>query len=307
MNTKHFRILSREHNPEYSDPGSTRPVRVGSVVFGGSRPVVIAGPCAVESFEQTREIARAVRAAGADMLRGGCYKPRTSPYDFQGLGEEGLKILALVRAETKLPIVTEVLDVRLVDQVASYTDMIQIGSRSMQNFPLLSEVGRQTKPVLLKRGMAATLEEWLCAAEYIAKEGNTEIVLCERGVRNFAAGEYSRFCLDLTVVKAVQDLSYLPIIVDPSHATGSADTISPASEAAIAFGADGLMIEVIGAATDRSTIRCDSLQGIRPDVLRDIVKRVQTRRSWHSPARPADEPILIANQSPKTGQCCGDD
>jgi 3-deoxy-7-phosphoheptulonate synthase len=275
MKPDDFRIVSRDFNPPYSDPEATRIVSVGDLTFGGDRAAIIAGPCAVESYRQTIEIARVVRAAGGDMLRGGCYKPRTSPYDFQGLGEEGLKIMAATRDETGLPVVTEVLDVRLVDTVARYADMIQVGSRSMQNFCLLSEVGKTRKPVLLKRGMAATLHEWLCAAEYIAKEGNCEIVLCERGIRTFSSGEYSRFCLDLNVVKATRNRTYLPVIVDPSHATGDADMVPAASEAAIVFGAQGLIIEVIGEETERRLIRCDAAQGIRPQVLADLIRRVR--------------------------------
>jgi 3-deoxy-7-phosphoheptulonate synthase len=271
---KDYRKISRVCNPQYGVLG-TKTVRVRHLEFGAGPPVIIAGPCAVESFEQTMEVARAVRRAGADMLRGGAFKPRTSPYDFQGLGEDGLKILAAAREETGLPIVTEVLDVRLVDLVGRYADMIQIGSRSMQSFPLLVEVGRLGKPVLLKRGMSATLHEWLCAAEYIAKEGNTEVVLCERGIRTFSAGEYSRFCLDLNVVKAVREATYLPVIVDPSHATGDAEMVPMAAEAAIAYGAHGLIIEVMGTESRREELRCDGQQAIRPAALQQVISRVR--------------------------------
>jgi 3-deoxy-7-phosphoheptulonate synthase len=279
---KDYRTVSRACNVRYGAQ-ETKVVRVGRVEFGGDYPVVIAGPCAVESFEQTMEVARAVRRAGADVLRGGAFKPRTSPYDFQGLGEEGLKILAAARQETGLPIVTEVLDVRLVELVGRYADMIQIGSRSMQAYPLLVEVGRLGKPVLLKRGMAATLHEWLCAAEYIAKEGNTEIVLCERGIRTFSAGEYSRFCLDLNVVKAVREATYLPVIVDPSHATGDADMVPMAAEAAIAYGAHGLIIEVMGREGRREELRCDGQQAIRPAVLQQVISRVRRSMEGSNP------------------------
>ena len=261
------------------DAGATSFVRVGRAVFGAPRPVVIAGPCAVESARQTLAVARAVRKCGADMLRGGAYKPRTSPYDFQGLGEEGLKILADARAETGLPVVTEVIDVRLVDLVARYADMLQVGSRSMQNFPLLVEVGRSGKPVLLKRSMSATLFEWLCAAEYIAAEGNLQIVFCERGIRSPVAGEYSRFSLDLNVIPALRAATSLPIIVDPSHATGRADMVPGAALAAIASGAHGLILEVIAEDTVRDTVRCDAAQAIRPGALGEIVRGIE-RLAW---------------------------
>jgi 3-deoxy-7-phosphoheptulonate synthase len=258
---------------------------VGSVEFGEARPVVIAGPCAVESVEQTLEVARCVQKAGADLLRGGAFKPRTSPHDFQGLGEEGLKILAQAGAATGLPVVTEVMDVRCVDLVAGYADMLQVGSRNMHNFPLLKEVGRARKPVLLKRGMAASLCEWLGAAEYIAAEGNFDIVLCERGIKAFAAGEYSRNILDLNVIPAARACSFLPVIVDPSHATGVAVMVEPASRAAIEFGCHGLMIEV--AASDSSP-RCDAVQAINPEALKRIVRFIDSREESlagrHDPA-----------------------
>jgi 3-deoxy-7-phosphoheptulonate synthase len=246
-------------------------VRVRDVVFGGPAPVVIAGPCAVEGAQHTLAIARAVRDAGAQMLRGGAFKPRTSPYDFQGLGHEGLKILADARAETGLPVVTEVLDVRLVELVSRYADMLQVGSRSMQNVPLLAEVGRSGLPVLLKRGMAASLYEWLCAAEYIAREGNTRIVLCERGIRSITDGEYSRFSLDLNVIGAARAATYLPIIVDPSHGTGRADLVPAAALAAIATGAQGLIIETIADETCREELRSDAQQAIRASTLRRLI------------------------------------
>jgi len=204
------------------------------------------------------------------MLRGGAYKPRTSPHDFQGTGVEGLCILRIAREETGLPIVTEVMDTRLVEQVAEYADMIQIGSRNMQNYPLLAEVARARKPVLLKRGMAASLCEWLGAAEYIAKQGNLDIVLCERGIKAFAAGEYSRYVLDLNVIPAVLANTFLPVIVDPSHATGVASMVEPASRAALEFGSQGLMIEVADFASGRP--RCDADQAINGETLARIVK-----------------------------------
>ena len=207
--TKICPLLSRRTNPKY-DEGPTRSVHVKHVEFGAGQPVIIGGPCSVESVEQTLELAHAVKAAGGDMLRGGAYKPRTSPHDFQGLGLEGLEILREARLQTGLPIVTEVMDPRLVEQVGEYADMLQIGSRNMQNYPLLTEVGRFGKPVLLKRGMAASLCEWLGAAEYIAKEGNLDVVLCERGIKAYPSGEYSRFILDLNVIPALQAWSSPP-------------------------------------------------------------------------------------------------
>jgi 3-deoxy-7-phosphoheptulonate synthase len=272
--TQSFRTISRDGSLVFRESG-TRVVSVGGAAFGGPRPVVIAGPCAVESAEQTLAVARAVRDSGAQMLRGGAFKPRTSPYEFRGLGEDGLKILAAARAETGLPVVTEVLDVRQVDLVASYADMLQVGSRSMQNFPLLTEVGQSGKPVLLKRAMAASLFEWLCAAEYIAKEGNTQIVLCERGIRTFADGEYARFSLDLNVIAAARRSCYLPIIVDPSHATGRADMVPAAAHAGIACGAHGLIVEVIAGDTDRACVRCDAAQAIRPETLAHLVRTLE--------------------------------
>ncbi len=262
-------LICRATNPEYGEQ-KTRVVEVRGVRFGGERPVVIGGPCAVESQEQTLSVARAVRSAGADMLRGGAYKPRTSPYDFQGTGLEGLCILQVAREETGLPVVTEAMDPRLVEQVAEYADMIQVGSRNMQNYPLLAEVGRVHKPVLLKRGMAASLCEWLGAAEYIAKQGNMDIVLCERGIKAFAAGEYSRYVLDLNVIPAVRAHTFLPVIVDPSHATGVAAMVEPASRAALEFGAQGLIIEVADPAAPRP--KCDAVQAIDGDTLANIVK-----------------------------------
>jgi 3-deoxy-7-phosphoheptulonate synthase len=262
-------LLCRRTNPQYGEDG-TRVVEVGGVRFGGDRPVVIGGPCAVENRDQTLAVARAVKSAGADMLRGGAYKPRTSPHDFQGTGIEGLIILRIAREETGLPIVTEVMDTRLVEQVAEYADMLQIGSRNMQNYPLLREVGRTSKPVLLKRGMGASLCEWLGAAEYIAQQGNLNIVLCERGIKAFAAGEYSRYILDLAVIPAVRENTFLPVIVDPSHATGVAALVEPASRAALEFGSQGLMIEVADFSSGRP--RCDADQAISGETLARIVR-----------------------------------
>ncbi len=270
-------LVSRHTNPRYGET-RTRIVQVGRVSFGGARPVVIAGPCAVESREQTLEVARAVKEAGADMMRGGAYKPRTSPHDFQGLGLEGLKILREASQETGLPVVTEVMDVRLVEQVAEYADMLQVGSRNMQNYPLLVEVGRAGKPVLLKRGMAACLCEWLGAAEYIANEGNLDIVLCERGIKSLAAGQYSRFSLDLNVIPATRAETFLPVIVDPSHATGVSEMVEPASRAAVEFGSHGLIIEVASDRIDAPRPKCDAAQAISPTTLRRIVHFIEVRQ-----------------------------
>lgn len=231
-----YKLVSREVKPEATV------VSVGGVPIGGPGLVVVAGPCAVESLEQTVEVARRVKEAGAHLLRGGAFKPRTSPYSFQGLGKQGLEILAQARAETGLPVVTEAVDEPSLDLVEEYADAIQIGARNMQNFSLLKRAGRARKPVLLKRGLSATLEEFLMSAEYILSEGNYQVALCERGVRTFS--DFSRNTLDLAVVPAVQQLSHLPILVDPSHGTGRRDKVAPLSRAAAAVGADGLLIEV---------------------------------------------------------------
>jgi 3-deoxy-7-phosphoheptulonate synthase len=269
-------LVGRKTNPGYGNDGR-RVVEVQGVRFGAGLPVVIAGPCAVESWNQTLELARIVKASGADMLRGGAFKPRTSPHDFQGLGVEGLKILRAAGDETGLPVVTEVIDVRLVETVARYADMLQIGARSMQNYPLLVEAGRLGKPVLLKRGMAASLCEWLGAAEYIAKEGNLEIVLCERGIKAYPAGEYSRFSLDLNVIPAVHEHTFLPVIVDPSHATGVASMVEMASRGAIEFGCDGLILEIANDCTDGQRPQCDADQAIDPQTLGRIAEFVRNR------------------------------
>jgi len=216
-------------------------VTVGNVKIGEDL-VVIAGPCSVESEEQTVITAQKVKEAGANMLRGGAFKPRTSPYDFQGLGLKGLKILERARRETGLPVVTEVTDPRDVSWVCEYADVLQIGTRNMQNFSLLKEAGKVGKPVLLKRGMNSTLREWLNCAEYILAEGNPNVILCERGIRTFET--YTRNTLDLSIVPSIREISHLPIIVDPSHGTGKVSLVEPMSLAAIAAGADGVMIEV---------------------------------------------------------------
>lgn len=234
--TRSYKLAAREFNPAGSS------FDVGGVTVGGGHTVVIAGPCSVESEEQIVATARAVRAAGAHMLRGGAFKPRTGPYHFQGLGEIGLSYLAIARAETGMPIVTEVLDPRDVARVAETADILQLGARNMQNFTLLREVGRCPRPVLLKRGLSATYDEWLQAAEYLLSEGNRCVMLCERGIRTFET--HTRNCLDVTAVPAVRELSHLPIIIDPSHGTGRSRYVSAMAKAGIAAGADGLMVEV---------------------------------------------------------------
>jgi 3-deoxy-7-phosphoheptulonate synthase len=228
--------------------------------IGGEHFAMIAGPCTVESREQTLETARAVRDAGATLLRGGAYKPRTSPYAFQGLGQEGLRLLAEAKAETGLPIVTELMDVSDLDAVLEVADVIQIGARNMQNYPLLAELGRAGRPVLLKRGFSATLDELLMAAEYILKEGNPSVMLCERGIRTFETAY--RFTLDLMAVPVLKELSHLPVIVDPSHAAGRRDLVGPLSLAAAAVGADGIIVEVH---PNPDEAICDGPQALRAD------------------------------------------
>lgn len=234
--TKPFKLVSREFQEMSTS------FRVGDCTIGGDEVVIMAGPCAVESEEQLLEAAEGVKAAGAQILRGGAFKPRTSPYAFQGLEEEGLKILARVREKTGLPIVTEVMDQHTVGMVAEYADIIQVGTRNMQNFHMLRELGKLDKPILLKRGLSATIEEWLMAAEYIASEGNRKVILCERGIRTFETA--TRNTLDLSAVPVVKHLTHLPVIVDPSHGTGNWRWVPSMSRAAVAAGADGLMVEV---------------------------------------------------------------
>ena len=231
-----FKLAGRDFKPENSTVEVTPEVK-----FGGKKIHVIAGPCAVEGEDQLMEIAKEVKAQGATLLRGGAFKPRTSPYSFQGLEEEGLKILAAARQETGLPIVTEVMDIGSISLVAKYADVLQVGARNMQNFFLLKELGRLQKPILLKRGPSATIEEWILAAEYIMSEGNHNVILCERGIRTFET--YTRNTLDLSAVPAAKNLSHLPVVVDPSHGTGKWSLVAPMAKAAIAAGADGLMIE----------------------------------------------------------------
>lgn len=282
----------RRNWPEYAGEATTREVEVNGVRIGAADPVVIAGPCAVESRSQTMNIAREVSEAGGALLRGGAYKPRSNPNSFQGLGREGLEILAEARQATGLGVVTEVLDPRLVEEVATYADMLQIGSRSMQNFPLLIEVGKAGKPVLLKRGWSATLEEWLCSAEYIAKQGNRDIVLCERGVRASCHWDHARSVLDLNVIEPLRRATPLPIIVDPSHATGDWTLVSPMSRAAVASGAQGLLIEVVEQDADRALVKCDGHQGVPPRLLKSIVRDIRGIAETTAP-RASSRPRIL--------------
>src|SRR5205823_6966999 len=233
--TKSWKHASREFKP------TDTIVKVGNVEIGGNELVVMAGPCSVESREQVLETAHAVKAAGARIMRGGAFKPRTSPYSFQGLGEAGLKLLAEAREQTGLPIITEVMDTRDVELVGRYTDIFQIGTRNMANYSLLREVGAARKPVMLKRGWASTIEEWLQAAEYIASQGNYDIILCERGIRTFET--YTRNTFDINAIAAVRELSHLPIIADPAHGTGKWSLVNAVARASVAAGADGVMVE----------------------------------------------------------------
>ena len=247
-------------------------VRVGTAAFGGRDFTLVAGPCAVESEEQLLSVARAVRAAGASLLRGGAFKPRTSPYEFQGLGREGVRLLELVRRETGLPVVTEIVDPRDLELLENM-DMLQVGARNMQNFALLKELGRCKKPILLKRGMGCTLRELLHSAEYLLSEGNGQVVLCERGIRSFESAE--RSTLDLSAVPLLHELSHLPIIVDPCHAVGRARLVPPMALAAAACGADGVMLEVHG---DPLRAQCDGAQALLPEEFSALAKRLHAVR-----------------------------
>ena len=245
-------------------------VDVNGVKIGGDRVIIMAGPCSVESREQVLEAAIVVKAGGAQILRGGAFKPRTLPYSFQGLGEEGLQLLAEARKETGLPIVTEVMDADKVELVASYADILQIGTRNMQNFPPLKEVGRSDKPVMLKRGMSATINEWLGCAEYILAEGNPNVILCERGIRTFET--ITRNTVDISAVPILHMISHLPVIVDPSHGTGSRSLVPPMSMAAIAAGADGIMVEVH---PHPEEALCDGAQSLSPDDFKSFIQDIK--------------------------------
>jgi len=258
-----FKLAGREFKP------SQTVVRVRDVEIGGDRLPVMAGPCSVESEDQILETAKAVKEAGASILRGGAFKPRTSPYAFQGLGEEGLRLLAAARDETGLAIVTEAMKPEDVDLVAEFADMIQVGARNMQNFALLKRVGEVKKPVLLKRGISSTIQEFLMAAEYILSEGNYDVVLCERGIRTFETA--TRFTLDLNAVPVIKKLSHLPVIVDPSHGTGHWEYVTAMAKAGIACGADGLMIEV----HMRPEIAfSDGIQSLKPAMFRQLMQEI---------------------------------
>jgi 3-deoxy-7-phosphoheptulonate synthase len=262
--TKPYKLVSRDMKEANTVVRIS--TAVGEVTFGGKAVGMVAGPCAIESQEQAFTIAARVRAAGVRLFRGGAYKPRTSPYSFQGLGEAGLKILANVREEFGVGVITEAVDNESLDLVEKYSDVIQIGARNMQNFSLLKRAGQARKPVLLKRGMSATLDEFLMAGEYIVSEGNYQVILCERGVRTFS--DHTRNTLDLSIIPAVQRLSHLPIVVDPSHGTGRRNKVLPLSRAAIAVGADGLLVEVHH---DPDRALSDGPQSILPDELDQLV------------------------------------
>jgi 3-deoxy-7-phosphoheptulonate synthase len=261
-----YKLVSREFKPEKTA------VSVGGVKIGSKKIVVIAGPCSVENYDILVKIAKAVKKSGATLLRGGAFKPRTSPYAFQGLGEEALKYLHHVGREVGMPVVTELMDVRDIDAVEKYSDMIQIGARNMQNFNLLKEVGLSKKPVLLKRGMMSTIKEWLMSAEYILSNGNFNVVLCERGVRTFE--DATRFTMDVSAIPVVKKLSHLPVIADPSHATGRWGLVPPVSSAAVACGCDGLLIEVHTSPEEALSDGVQSLIPAKFDAMMQELKKV---------------------------------
>ena len=265
---KPYKLVTREFQPEDTV------IRIGRSSLGGGAIGVIAGPCSIESEQQMTDAAEAIAASGATMLRGGAYKPRTSPYAFQGMGLEGLKLLRAAGDSVQLPVVTEVLDVRDAETVAEWADVLQVGARNMQNFMMLEELGKMHKPILLKRGLSATIEETLAAAEYVLKGGNRDVILCERGIRTFET--YTRNTLDLSAVAALKTLTHLPVIADPSHATGRRDLIAPMARASITAGADGVMVEVH---PDPEHARCDGPQSLTPlqfaglmDAIEPLVK-----------------------------------
>lgn len=261
---KPYKLASRE----FKDFDTT--IKVKDIIIGGKEVIVMAGPCVVENEQQIFETAHQVKTLGAKILRGGAFKPRTSPYSFQGLGEEGLKLLAQAGKENGLAVVTEVMSVNQIDLIAKYTDIFQVGARNMQNFVLLKELGKIKKPILLKRGLSATIEELLLSAEYILSEGNYEVILCERGIRTFE--NYTRNTLDLSAIPAIKILSHLPIIVDPSHATGRWRLVSPMAKAAIAAGADGLIIEVH---PDPKSSLSDGAQSLKLDTFAQLIKELR--------------------------------
>ncbi len=260
-----YKLASREFKPQNTT------IRIGKHTIGGKKLHVMAGPCAVEGMSVLVNIARDVKKAGATFIRGGAFKPRTSPYTFQGLGEEGLKILAEAREQTGMPVVTEIMDPRDMDVLLKYADVVQIGARNMQNFRLLSEVGSHNKPILLKRGLSATIKELLMAAEYIMAQGNNKVILCERGIRTFETA--MRNTLDLSAVPLLKKLSHLPVLVDPSHAVGQWDLVAPMAKAAIAAGADALMIEVHSKPEEALS---DGEQSLKPHKFKTLMKELKT-------------------------------
>ncbi|TCK89028.1 3-deoxy-D-arabinoheptulosonate-7-phosphate synthase [Natranaerovirga hydrolytica] len=264
MRVQHpFKLANKLFHPEDTI------IQVDDVKIGGGNKAIIAGPCSIESEEQLLTIAKAVKESGANILRGGAYKPRSSPYSFQGLGEEGLKLLKKAKELTGLPTITEAICLDTIEKVAEYADFIQIGARNMQNFALLKKAGQYNKPVVLKRGLSATMEEWLMSAEYIMAEGNHQVILCERGIRTFET--YTRNTLDLSAVPVVKEMSHLPVIVDPSHAAGKWSMVEPLSKAAIAVGADGLMIEVHH---EPECALSDGAQSLKPEKFNKLMKKL---------------------------------
>ena len=263
--TKPYKLVSRETHPQSTI------IAIGDIKIGGEEPIIMAGPCAVESEEQALTIAHLVKQYGAQIFRGGAFKPRTSPYSFQGLGEEGLKILKKVRSETGLLIVTEATDHINIEVVEQYGDIIQIGARNMQNYSLLRRAGRASKPILLKRGFAATIGELLMSAEYIMSEGNTQVILCERGIRTFA--DNTRSTLDLSAIPSIKEVSHLPVVVDPSHAAGRREYVIPLSKGAIAVGADGLLVEVHH---DPSHALSDGMQSLYPKQFEKLMREIES-------------------------------
>jgi 3-deoxy-7-phosphoheptulonate synthase len=262
--TKPYKLVSRETHPQPTI------ITIGNVMIGGKKPVIMAGPCAIESEKQALTIASLVKQFGAQVFRGGAFKPRTSPYSFQGLGEEGLKILKKVREETGLLIITEAIDHANIELVEQYADIIQLGARNMQNYSLLRQAGHATKPILLKRGFAATIEELLMSAEYIMAEGNTQIILCERGIRTFS--DNTRNTLDLSAILSIKEVSHLPVVVDPSHAAGRREYVIPLSKGAIAIGADGILVEVHN---DPLHALSDGMQSLYPEQFAALVKEIK--------------------------------
>lgn len=266
--TQSYKLANRMFHQDNSQ------ISVGDRIIGGQELSVIAGPCSVESEEQIINLAKTVKACGAGFLRGGAFKPRTSPYSFQGMKLEGLELLKLARKETGLPIVTEIMSADMIDRFVEDVDVIQVGARNMQNFELLKELGRTRKPILLKRGLSATIEELLMSAEYIMSEGNSNVILCERGIRTFET--YTRNTLDISAVLAIKKLSHLPVVVDPSHAAGLWWMVEPLAKAAVAVGADGIMIEVHN---DPENAKCDGQQSIKPERFRSLMEELGTMAS----------------------------